>query len=163
MRVGIFGGCFNPPHEGHRKLLVSSIRELKLDRVFVVPTKKPPHKKILEFYGSSAIRLKKIKEFFSMDNVEVSLIEWKNSPSYTFKTLSYYKKKLPDADFYIIIGSDEFINIRNWKNWKYIILNAKLVVGKRPGYPIKKFKGVHILKGRFPEISSTAIRSEANL
>lgn len=115
MKTGIFGGAFNPVHNGHINLLKCYKKELALDRIIVVPTAVPPHK-TSEYLLSESHRLNMLKlAFKDFDGVEISDIEFKRQgKSYTYVTVEQLKKQYPEDDFYLIIGSDQYLYFQNW-------------------------------------------------
>lgn len=132
MKTGIFGGSFNPFHIGHKKALKAFIRELSLDRVFVIPTAIPPHKEA-EKIISDEERLKIVELSVSdIDNVFVSDWEIKNGgKSYTYLTLEYFKKTYPEDEFYLYVGSDMFLTLNEWKYPEKIIKKAVIAAFSR--------------------------------
>lgn len=136
MRVGIFGGSFNPPHLGHVNSVKTLIDRAGLQEVLVVPNWSNPLKKLIE--GPSAeSRLEMTKRAFvdvgpkvTVDAIEVK----KGKASYTIETIKELKKKRPDDDFHLIIGIDLLPELEKWKKWEEILENVSLIVTSRPGY-----------------------------
>jgi nicotinate-nucleotide adenylyltransferase len=82
-------------------------------------------------------------------------------PSYTINTLVYLSEKYPNHSFFIILGSDGYQNIENWKNGDVILKNYPLLVYERPGFSFELKQGYNIqrIKGPYLDISSTFIRT----
>lgn len=120
MKTGLFGGTFNPVHNGHVNLVKNFKDELKLDRVLVIPTAVPPHKQA-EGLVSSEDRLEMCKLAF--ENIaEVSDVEIaRGGRSYTVETLEELKKIYKDDDFYFLVGSDMLLSFRRWYRWEDIL------------------------------------------
>ena len=91
-----------------------------------------------------------------MTDVEFKL----SKPSYTVHTLAHLAEKYPQHTFSIIMGSDSFMNLTQWKNYTYITENHKIYIFQRPGFPVENHIGakVEILDAPLLEISSTKIR-----
>lgn len=129
MNLGIFGGCFNPPHNMHKKIALDLIDNKTLDKVIYVPTGNKYNKKDLESFID---RYNMLKLMISNNkNLEVSDFEYKKSLVYTYQTLDYFKKKYKSSQIYFICGTDNLKEITTWKNYHYILTNYKLLVIKR--------------------------------
>ena len=166
MKIGIFGGSFNPPHKMHKQIALDLIKNNYVDKVIFVPTgSKYKYKNNLL---SDKVRLEMLK-LMCHDNatLEVSDYELKDHVVYTYETLNYFKKYNND-EIYFICGTDNLSYIDEWKNGLDILSNNKLLIIKRSTDNIDqllvKFKDykdniivTNILEN---EISSTKIRKE---
>ena len=115
MRVLMYGGAFNPPHKGHMLLLEEAIKAVKPDRTLVVPSDVSPHKRTQ--YTPFRDRANMARCFKECgDNVVISEIEKaKNKKkSYTVKTLRRLEKRFPEAELFLVIGSDMLFTFRQW-------------------------------------------------
>lgn len=122
MKIGIFGGAFNPIHNGHLALAKCYYDSLELDKVLFIPTSVPPHK-TADYLVSPTDRLNMVRLAVE-DNpaFEVSDIEFKRQgKSYTYDTLSELKNLYPDSEFFLIIGADQFLTFHCWYNYKAIL------------------------------------------
>ena len=165
MRLGIFGGSFNPPHKMHKNIALKLIDNKYLDKVIYVPTGDKYKKDSLvgakDRYNMVKIMIK--------DNPKllVSDYELKNVLTYTFETLDYFKNKYPKEDIYFICGTDNLKKIETWKNYEYILGNYKLLVIKRNGDYIEELlnkynhykKNIIISNIEENNLSSTLIRT----
>ena len=135
MNSGLFGGTFNPLHNGHLDTLRAVLEMFGLDRVYLIPCAIPPHKSSsglapgnerLEMINAS---IRHMPEFFS------SAIELeRGGPSYTIDTVREFKKRDTDrADFYLILGSDAFLEINTWERFSAIFDEIPIIVMTRPG------------------------------
>ncbi|MGN1202501.1 MAG: nicotinate (nicotinamide) nucleotide adenylyltransferase [Eubacterium sp.] len=132
MKIGIFGGAFNPIHNGHLTLVRSYFESLKLDKVLFVPTAVPPHK-TSQHLAPAEDRLNMVSLALK-DNAayELSDIEFKRQgKSYTYDTLTELKKLYPDSEFYLIIGADQFLTFHLWYKYKEIINTVTLCTSAR--------------------------------
>ncbi|MBQ3437681.1 MAG: nicotinate (nicotinamide) nucleotide adenylyltransferase [Fusobacterium sp.] len=163
MKIGIYGGSFNPIHLGHERIARLVIEELNLDKLIIVPVGNPSHRE--NIYENSKLRLELCKKVFENDKkIEVSDIEIvKNEISYTYDTLMELREKNGEEnEFFEIIGEDSLENFKTWKNYKEILNFSKVVVLKRKNYNKNIFdeknKNIIFLDNPYFNFSSTEIR-----
>lgn len=122
MKIGIFGGAFNPIHNGHLALAKCYYESLKLDKVLFIPTSVPPHK-TADYLVSPADRMNMARLAVEKEPAfEVSDIEFKRQgKSYTYDTICELKRLYPDSEFYLIIGADQFLTFHYWYRYKEIL------------------------------------------
>ena len=141
MKIGIFGGAFNPPHIGHL-LVADAVREqLHLDRVMFVPAADPPHRLDVR-RRSGKDRLEMIR-LAIQDNpgFEISDIELQRSgKSYTVDTVKTIAAMHSSDQLYLLMGSDNFSEFDSWKLPDEIIATCDLVVFPRPGFELAQVK-----------------------
>lgn len=131
MKIGIFGGTFDPFHQGHLKIAVEASK--KLDKVIIVPTicdyYRPDSRKLFTFDEKCTIINQMIS---SAPNISISTIE-KNQDSKwrTVNTVQYFKEKYPNDEIYLIIGEDSYKNFSTWFRYEDILLMANLMVVQR--------------------------------
>lgn len=129
MKIGIFGGSFNPPHQKHKNIAIELIEKGYLDKVIYVPTGDKYNKKDLI---DAKYRLKMLKLLIEdYNDLLVSDYELKNALTYTYQTLDYFQSKYPNDFIYFICGSDNLKELTTWKNYKYILDKYKLLVIRR--------------------------------
>tara|TARA_Y100000768_G_scaffold361090_1_gene318853 strand:- start:603 stop:1160 length:558 start_codon:yes stop_codon:yes gene_type:complete len=131
--IGIYGGFFNPLHEGHLHAIKSSIDNLKLKKILVLPTYQNPLKENQnqDLVESHIYDLRsKIKEPL----VKVSDFEHRYRMKSTYDVLQKIKKKCSLNSFYLIIGLDQFGHFHHWKEYKWILKNISICVIYRPRY-----------------------------
>ena len=118
MKIGVFGGSFNPPHMGHVQSVRAAVSQLHLDLLLVVPAAIPPHKKLPEKSPDAGTRyLMTSLAFEEESNVTVSDIELKqNAICYSIETVMKIKDSYPAAAFYLLLGTDMFLSLESWKN-----------------------------------------------
>lgn len=165
MKIGIFGGSFNPPHKMHKKIAIELIKKHYVDKVIFVPTgSKYKYKNNLL---SDKVRFEMLKLMCrDNNNLEVSDYELKEHVVYTYETLNYFKNKYKDDEIYFICGTDNLSYIDKWKKGEDIITNNKLLVIKRNTDDINtlldKYKdyknNIIVTDIKENEISSTKIR-----
>lgn len=132
MRTGIFGGSFNPVHNGHIHLAETVMRELKLDRIFFVPSGKSPHRSSAE-YASGEDRLEMLRlACADKPGLEVCGYEIENDrTSYTIYTVEHFRRKFPDNELFLLVGSDMLLCFDKWYRYKDILAEAALAVASR--------------------------------
>ena len=141
MRVGIFGGTFNPPHLAHLICGQEAYLGLGLDRVMLVPARIPPHKAVEEEPGAEH-RLELCRLAVRGDErFEVSDLEMDRSgPSYTVDTLQELHSRAPDNELFLIVGGDIAAGLPEWHEPEHVLSLATLAVAKRRGTPQAKIE-----------------------
>ncbi|MBE6663018.1 MAG: nicotinate (nicotinamide) nucleotide adenylyltransferase [Ruminococcaceae bacterium] len=133
MKIGIFGGTFDPPHLGHISVCKAFLNTIELDALYVMPAYIPPHKTVIS--GINADKRFKMSEiaFSSLSNkIIVSDIEFKREgKSYTAHTLKYFKENFKDIEIYFLCGTDMILTMDMWYCPEYIFENAKIVYARR--------------------------------
>lgn len=129
MRIGIFGGAFNPVHNGHLALAKHYKDSLSLDRLIYIPTANPPHKPSGDLIdGGHRINMLKL----CVGDDEVCDIEFRrDGKSYTYLTLQELKRAYPNDKLYLIIGADQFFYFENWYKYEEILSLATVVTAAR--------------------------------
>lgn len=132
MRIGIFGGSFDPVHNEHVRLAEEAVKGLGLDRLFIMPAACPPHKKG-KTLSADEERLQACKiAFANCPNVEVSDREiTQGGVSYTYLTCRHFRKKYPAAEIFWLVGTDMLRDFPSWKEPDDILQNATLAVCAR--------------------------------
>lgn len=173
MRIGIFGGTFDPPHAGHKKYADELKDRLSLDKLLVIPTATPPHKDGKNPIGSLD-RLEMLRILFRDDDgVEVSDMEIaRGGKSYTYETVTLLHGIYPEDELIFLLGSDMLLSFHNWRNPDVILSKVKIcAVTRTDEINEEKLKGY--IEEYFPdnkdrfitcdfdpiEISSTQIRN----
>lgn len=131
MNIGIFGGAFNPVHNGHLHLLNELYNATSVEKLLVIPTANPPHKSNSDLIsGEHRINMLKLalNEIGNNGNVEISTIEFESEEkSYTHSTLKKLQKIYPNDSFLLFVGSDQLFNFQKWYKCYEILQMAKLV------------------------------------
>jgi nicotinate-nucleotide adenylyltransferase len=135
MRIGLFGGTFNPFHSGHLQACRDMITRFFLDRMILIPAAIPPHKP-QQGLASPTDRLAMIRlataRFSNMDVSDIELI--RPGPSYTVDTLTFFRREYPSADdLFLVMGLDAFLEFHTWKSWQTILKLCAILVMNRPG------------------------------
>lgn len=163
-RLGLFGGTFDPPHLGHLVVAQDVVERLELDRLFFVPAGEPPHK-VEDRLSPAAVRLAMVQAAAGDDpRLGVSDVEVaREGPSYTVDTLRWYRERHPGAELFFLMGADQLVRFRSWREPREIARLARLVVMAREGVdPERLDPGIEVPFLRVPvtrvDISSTEVR-----
>jgi nicotinate-nucleotide adenylyltransferase len=162
MQIGLFFGSFNPIHVGHLILANTMAQTGKLEQVWFVVSPQNPFKKNLsllhEFDRFTMVeRAIAANHKLKVIDVEFSMPK----PSYTIDTLSVLADKYPEHTFSIIMGEDNLVQFKNWKNYEKILEFYEIMVYPRPKTPPHDFGNhpkVHFIEAPLLEISATYIR-----
>ena len=164
MKIGIFGGSFNPPHKMHKNIAKSLIKKGYIDKAIVVPTADNYEK---AFLLNGLDRYNMLKQMFKDDkNIIVSPYEIEGR-LYTINTLNYFHEKYPKAELYFICGTDNLAYLDKWFKYEEILSKYHLLVIARDTNDFykeiskyEKYKNRIILANIKPKvISSTNIRN----
>ncbi|MFX3624467.1 MAG: nicotinate-nucleotide adenylyltransferase [Ectobacillus sp.] len=158
-KIGILGGTFDPPHNGHLLIANEVYYALQLDEVWFMPNQIPPHK-MGKDVASARQRTEMLqlairkKPHFSLCLIELE----REGPSYTYDTMLQLKKRHLEAAFYFIIGGDMVEYLPKWHNIDKLLQLVKFVGVARPGYTLST--PYEIITLEIPEfaVSSSLIR-----
>ena len=119
MKIGIYGGTFNPPHLGHQAAADTAIKQLGLDKLILIPAAIPPHKELPESTPACEHRLEMTRKMADAlgapGTVEVSDMEMtRQGKSYTADTLKEIQRQYPDAELWLLMGTDMFLTLHKW-------------------------------------------------
>lgn len=176
MRVGLFGGSFNPPHQGHLHISQLALKKLGLNQIWWIPTARNNFKDPA-IYQSYDERYKRCRAL-TKNHPKIYLKKF--DEIHTFKLITTLQKKYPTYDFVWIAGSDNMERLHEWNNFKDLIKMLPLAIFSRENFLLKirqtksfqiykklvgsrslpKFK---IFRTRNIDISSTTLRKNAKL
>ena len=136
MRIGVYGGTFNPPHLGHIAAARAVFETLKLDRLLLIPDRQPPHKPLPEGSPSPEQRLELTRlageQLGLGDRVETLDLELRRSgPSYTADTLRAVHERYPDGELWLLMGTDMFLTLHTWHEPEQILALAGIAAFSR--------------------------------
>lgn len=165
MKIGLYFGSFNPIHIGHLIIANHILNEGLIDKAwFVISPQNPlkPSASLLNEYDRLYLVQKAIEKDDRLKAVDIEFSLPK--PSYTSVTLAYIKEKYPDYEFVVIMGSDSFQNLKNWKNYQAILSNYTILIYERPGHPVTNDlkANIKVLQAPLLQISATHIRDLIN-
>lgn len=137
LRVGLFGGSFNPPHQGHLMLARVAARRLGLDQVWWLVTPGNPLKSLAELPAQET-RMAQCQALIGRDRrMVVTGIEAAIGTSYTEQTIRFLKRRAPRVNFVWLMGADNLADFHRWKNWQDIAGNVPMAVIDRPGSTLR--------------------------
>ena len=172
IKTGIFGGAFNPPHNGHVNLAREAIEQLNLRKLLIIPTFESPHKstRLVPFEQRAELCRRAFEPLNGAGNcnceVVISDIEREmGGVSYTINTLRELSKRLPDERFFLLIGSDMLFSFREWYRYESILKESTVCAVAREDDSFtdmvefaNQIGRVKVLQTGVVDISSTEIR-----
>ena len=162
-KIGLLGGTFDPPHLAHLVLAQTALDELKLDEIWFIPAFRPPHKRG-ERVSSFAHRLAMLRlAIRGNKRFKVLTIEKeKGGLSYTVETLPLLRRKHPNTQFFLLLGSDNLSELGGWREPEKVFSMAQPVFAHRPltdeKLPVWLGHAVWLSNPRM-EISATDLRA----
>ena len=172
MRIGIFGGTFDPVHFGHLILAEQCREQGRLDEVLFVPTARPPHKTEPAARFDQRVEMLALalagNADFRIDEIEKD----REGPSYTVETLAELRRTRPGDDFWLLVGGDVVRDIHLWYEPRRLVESAGLLVLARPGAPTPdrdelaarlglSTVRMHVVDGPLIDIASRDLRRRA--
>lgn len=158
MKLGIFGGTFNPPHLGHLIVAESVRDQLNLEKLLFIPSANPPNKRA-ESLLPAAERLAMTRMSIEGNPAfEVSDIEAaRGGISYTVDTVSALSAMFPHAALHLLIGADNLLEFETWKSPEEILAKVDLVAMTRPGFELEKTRAKFARQASFVKVPQIAI------
>jgi nicotinate-nucleotide adenylyltransferase len=153
MRIGLFGGSFNPAHDGHRLVALQCLRRLALDRVWILVSPGNPLKDHAEL-APLADRVAATEQLMDHPQIDVTAFEAAQGYQYTFETLDYLVAAEPGVSFVWIMGADSLLSFDRWERWEEIARTMPLAVYARPGATFRATRSpaaVALAEFRLPE------------
>lgn len=165
-KIVIYGGMFDPPHQGHFALIKAALAALSPAALYIVPGFRSPFKgpPLASFRERTAMLKSGLRlsglggdERVSIDPYEAG----RGRLTYTWRTVAFFRKKHPGAELYFLLGSDCLGSFHRWKNYRRIISSVRLLVGVRAGTPLVNPQGLPYLRlrGLFPKVASTGLKA----
>lgn len=163
MRIGLYGGTFDPIHNAHLAVARAAVDSFSLDKLLVIPNRLPPHKNFgtVASYGD---RLRMVG--LACENearLEACDIENREGKSYTIQTLERLRSKYGDSvQFFFLIGADAFSEVLTWFRVDEVFEMTEFIVAARPGFEYQSPEGARVRRldtVAYPE-SSSGIRAQ---
>jgi nicotinate-nucleotide adenylyltransferase len=133
MRIGVFGGTFDPPHNAHVALARAALDEFQLDALHWIPAGQPWQKARTvtdAVHREAMVRAAIVGEpRFMLDRIEIE----RQGASYTLDTVNALRASSPDAQLFLIIGADQYAGLHTWRGWQELLGLVTLAVANRPG------------------------------
>ncbi|MBU9722533.1 MULTISPECIES: nicotinate-nucleotide adenylyltransferase [Bacillaceae] len=163
-RIGILGGTFDPPHIGHLLMAEEARIKMKLDEVWWMPNRIPPHKK-KDSSTTTEDRIRMVEAMtdqhpdYLLCDIELN----REGLSYTADTMKEVTGKFPNHHFFFIIGADSLQTLGSWYKIDQLSSLVSFVVIQRPGYEMSELKSpvnakIYIIEGPTIDVSSSLIR-----
>ena len=139
-RIGIMGGSFNPPHDGHRIVAETAVKRLGLDQVWWVVTPGNPLK-VNGGLPPQDQRMAMCRKFARGPKMKITGFEAELGTPYTAATLSFLRTRYPDVHFVWVMGADNLAGFHRWQHWRDIAETMPIAVVDRPGWRMKALAG----------------------
>lgn len=159
MKTGLFGGAFDPFHNGHLAICLAAKEQLLLDRLIIIPTGNAPHK--TGFTASFEDRFNMVK--LSVEGMGFTVSDFENrrgGVSYSALTVEAFKEMYPSDELYFIIGGDSYRDLDTWYQPNRIAENATFAVYPRNGADVEILPGAVKFNAPVVDVSSTAVREK---
>lgn len=159
MRIGLFGGSFNPPHEGHRLVALQCLKRLNLDRVWILVSPGNPLKDHSELAPLDA-RLNQTIEVMDDPRLQVTAFEAPLHFTYTSQTIAYLHQTQPKVRFVWIMGADSLMSFDHWENWETIAATVPMAIYARPGSALRATRSpaaTALAEARIPETKAATL------
>ena len=162
-RIGVMGGSFNPPHEGHAIVASTAIKRLKLDQLWWLVTPGNP----LKSNGALAPladRMAACRTLIAGPKMRVTAFEAQLKTPYTAATLGFLKARYPGVTFIWVMGADNLATFHRWQHWRGIARNMPIAVVDRPGWRLRALSSPAVLslaRKRVPEAASSTLGHHA--
>jgi nicotinate-nucleotide adenylyltransferase len=134
MKIGLFGGSFNPAHQGHLHVAKAGLRELGLDQIWWFVSPQNPLKPTQPSYES---RVDTVRALNLPPRMRISDFEQKSGTNYTIDLLEALKQRHPKTRFVFMMGADNFGQLPQWRRWRDIMALLPIAVIARPGETIR--------------------------
>lgn len=167
-KTGIFGGAFNPVHNGHVRLAEEAVKQLKLKKLLIIPTFVSPHKNTT--LAPFEDRMEMCRRAFShIEGAEICDIEKRlGGTSYTINTVRALKNERPDEQLFLLIGGDMLFSFGEWYKYESLLKETKVCAVARDNDSLvdmmefaNEMGRVRVLPTKAVEVSSTEIREKA--
>lgn len=172
MKIGLYGGSFDPIHYGHLRPVREAREALALDRVIYLPTANPPHKSASRrrdgsrHGGAAALARYAMVELalLAEEGCFVSTFELGDEVTYTVDTLRHFRRRQPDVRLFLILGYDSFVRLDTWREWREILELAELAVLERLGaaaHPLPRRLDAALDRTRVHRIANTPVAASS--
>jgi nicotinate-nucleotide adenylyltransferase len=140
LKIGLLGGSFNPPHDGHREASLLALRRLQLHRIWWLVS---PGNPLKDFGGLAPLakRVEAARRVSHHPRIKITAIEAAIGSTYTFDTISYLKRHCPGVHFVWLMGADNFRHFDRWQRWRDIARLVPIAIIDRPGSTLTALHG----------------------
>jgi nicotinate-nucleotide adenylyltransferase len=158
-RIGLMGGTFNPPHEGHAVCATTALRRLQLDQLWWIVTPGNPLKSG-EGLPTLGERMAACRTFAGSPAMKITGFEAELGSPYTFLTIAFLRQRLSRVRFVWVMGADNLATFDRWQHWRDIARLVPIAVVDRPGWRLKALaspSGQWLERWRIPEADAAAL------
>ena len=158
MRIGLYGGSFDPPHAGHRHVALIAMKRLHLDRIWWMVTPGNPLKD-RSGLASAAARTAETRRLAQHPRMLVTEFETQLGSTYTVQTLRYLTRRCPGVEFVFVMGADSWAGFHRWRGWQELAELVPLAIVDRPGWTLHATRtraAVALARHREPECVGAA-------
>lgn len=135
MKIGLFGGSFNPPHEAHRAASLLALKKLGLDRIWWLVTPGNPLKDNKKLPPLDR-RIANARKLAAHPKIDVTGVEASLGTKYTFDTVTRLRQRRPGVDFVFVVGADNLAHFHRWERWRALLRAVPFAVVDRPEYEL---------------------------
>jgi nicotinate-nucleotide adenylyltransferase len=162
MRIGLFGGSFNPPHEGHRLVALQCLKRLQLDAIWILVTPGNPLKDHSQL-APLADRIAAVRALMDHPRIAVTGFEAAHSFRYTYETVSFLRSSCDGVKFVWIMGGDSLRDFHGWERWEQIAQTVPIAVYARPGANFRatsSHAAIALRSSRIPEEAAETLADQ---
>ncbi|MGI4854531.1 MAG: nicotinate (nicotinamide) nucleotide adenylyltransferase [Janthinobacterium lividum] len=176
MRIGFFGGTFDPPHRAHLSLACAAADAFALDRVLLAPTGVQPLKQYAPgatFQDRVAMTRLLCADDARLETSDIDAPHEDGSPNFTVNTLAAVQRQYPAASLFVLVGADSFLTLPYWREPARLLELAEWIVVSRPGFSLDDLSAlqltasqearVHLLKTLEEDVSASGIRERLRI
>lgn len=164
MKIGVFGGCFNPPHKSHKQLSELLLENGYVDEIIFVPTGDFYPKRDLTSFEDRVNMLKLMVR--DHDKMSVSELGTTKDCEFTYQLMDKLKDEYPEAQLHFVCGTDNLRELNSWKRYEYILSNYNVLVARRNGDDAEKIvnsyspydNSITVAEVEVGDLSSTKVR-----
>jgi nicotinate-nucleotide adenylyltransferase len=159
MRIGLFGGSFNPPHAGHELVCKIALRALGLNRLWVLVSPGNPLKSLAELPPLEE-RMAEARKMLHDPRVVVTGFEAELGVTYSYQTVDFLRRACPGVHFVWVMGADNLAGFFRWRRWRDIALKMPILVIDRPGATHRAERGMAaswFARHRLPEAQAKTL------
>jgi nicotinate-nucleotide adenylyltransferase len=133
-RIGLYGGSFDPAHEGHAHVAETALKRLGLDAVWWLVTPQNPLK---PKSGALAARIASARAMARGSRMKVTAFEAAHDLHFTVDTLALLRRRFAGVHFVLIVGADSFASLARWRRWRTLMRHAPIAIVSRPGADLR--------------------------
>jgi nicotinate-nucleotide adenylyltransferase len=152
-RIGLMGGSFNPPHEGHAVCALTALNRLRLDQLWWMVTPGNPLKSAAGLPGLQE-RMAASRAYARSPKIKITGFESELGSPYTYATIRFVTRRLPLVRFVWVMGADNLATFHHWQHWRDIARAVPIAVVDRPGWHLKALASPaarFLARARLPE------------